>query len=294
MNHIYFAGYDAQHPGDFVFDVPEGYDCCLLLITHTPARFWVEGKEEEYPANSAILYPPHYKIWYGACSGSYGNDWIRFASDEPFVRKFPLPARPFPVSDPAYCHSLFRLLTWETAQLFEKAKSNPHTSEAPPLIQDSFALGDPTASQGDMIISQLLHILFLKLRSDVLHHAASPHDHELLMLRRQITNTPQLPWNVAEMARQLHVSMGHLQLLYKQKFGISCMDDVIGCRIRKAKDLLAFSDQSIAEVAEQCGYQNVEHFCRQFRKIVGQSPGKFKKNLIQTPPEPHCLPLQRQ
>ena len=37
MNYIYFTGYNAQHPGDFVFEVTEGYDCYLLLITHTPA-----------------------------------------------------------------------------------------------------------------------------------------------------------------------------------------------------------------------------------------------------------------
>lgn len=37
MNYIYFTGYDAEHAGDFVFDITEGYNCHLLLITHTPA-----------------------------------------------------------------------------------------------------------------------------------------------------------------------------------------------------------------------------------------------------------------
>lgn len=257
MNHIYFAGYDAQHPDDFVFDIPEGYDCYLLLLTSTPARFRVNGETEEFPAHCAVLYPPHSKIWYGSSGQPYGNDWLRFASDEHFVCRFPHPACPFPVSDPAYCHSLFRLLTWETAQT---------------------SCADAATGPDDQVISQLLRILFTKLQSDVLHHAASPHDHELLTLRRQIVNAPHLPWNVTEMARQLHISPGHLHLLYKQKFGISCMDDVIDSRIRKAKDLLAFSDRSIAEIACQSGYQNTEHFCRQFRKITGRTPGGFRKD----------------
>ena len=275
MNHIYFAGYDAQHPDDFVFDVPEGYDCYLLLTTTTPARFWVDGRTEEYPAHCAILYPPRHKIWYGASGQSYGNDWIRFASDEAFVRHFPHPACPFPVSDPAYCHSLFQLLTWENAHLPQMPCS--YRPDARILPDSKAACADSPMEPNDLIISQLLRILFLKLHSDVLHQAASPHDHDLLTLRRQILNAPHLPWNVSDMAEKLHISTGHLHLLYKQKFGISCMDDVIDCRIRKAKELLAFSDHSIAEIAYQCGYQNVEHFCRQFRKIAGQTPGRFRK-----------------
>lgn len=266
MNHIYFAGYDAQHPEDFVFDIPEGYDCYLLLITTTPARFWVEGQTEEYPPHCAILYPPRHKIWYGASGQPYGNDWIRFGSDEPFISHFPLPARPFPVSDPSYCHNLFQLLIWESARLPQSHPDVPSLSNR-----------ESAARPNDLIISQLLRILFMKLQSDVLHHAASPHDHDLLTLRRQIVNAPHLPWNVSEMADRIHVSPGHLHLLYKQKFGISCMDDVIDSRIRKAKDLLIFSDHSIAEISYQCGYQNVEHFCRQFRKITGQTPGRFRR-----------------
>ena len=275
MNHIYFAGYDAQHPDDFIFDIPEGYDCYLLLITTTTARFWVDGRMEEYPPHCAILYTPRHKIWYGASGQPYGNDWIRFGSDEPFIRRFPQPARPFLVSDPAYCHSLFQLLIWESSRL-PQAQS-PYFPNACGLPEGGAACADSPIEPNDLIISQLLRILFFKLQSDVLHHAASPHDHDLLTLRRQIVNAPQLPWNVSEMADRLHVSPGHLHLLYKQKFGISCMDDVIDSRIRKAKDLLAFSDHSIAEISYQSGYQNVEHFCRQFRKIVGQTPGRFRK-----------------
>ena len=39
MNQIYFTGYDAVHPDDFIFDVSEGYDCYLLMNPSTPAGF---------------------------------------------------------------------------------------------------------------------------------------------------------------------------------------------------------------------------------------------------------------
>ena len=63
-------------------------------------------------------------------------------------------------------------------------------------------------------------------------------------------------------------------------FGISCMDDVINSRILLAKEYLIHSTQSIAEVSFICGYNNVEHFCRQFKQMEGYTPGAFRNKTI--------------
>lgn len=245
MNKIYYVGYDAVHPDNFIYAVPEGFNNYLLVATTTPALFQINETISEYPPHTAILYPPGQPIWYGAANCPYGNHWLRFASDESFASNFPQMAVPFPISDPEYCHNLFQLLTWETSPV---------------------------------VIPQLLRILFNKLHNDLLNTRNSCHDYELLALRRKISVTPQLPWNISDMAKELHISAGYLQLLYKQKFQISCMDDVIGFRLSKSRDLLTYTAQSIAEIAEQCGYNNTEHFCRQFRKNIGYSPGQYRKN----------------
>lgn len=36
MNHIRYVEYNAVHDGSFVFDVPEGHDCWLLVLTLPP------------------------------------------------------------------------------------------------------------------------------------------------------------------------------------------------------------------------------------------------------------------
>lgn len=254
MNQINYVGYDAVHPNDFIYNVPEGFHNYLLVVTTTPALFQIDGTISEYPAHTAILYPPDCPIWYGAAQKPYGNHWMRFASDESFVKNFSQMGIPFSVSDPEYCHNLFQLITWETSQV---------------------------------VISQLLRILFGKLRDDLLNTQGTCHDHELLALRRRISSAPQLPWNISDMARELHISAGYLQLLYKQKFQISCMDDVINFRLFKARDLLTYTAQSIAEIAEQCGYNNTEHFCRQFHKNLGLSPGQYRKSQQNKKEPPH-------
>ena len=285
MNRIYYVGYDAEHPEDFIYDVPNGFHNYLFVVTTTAARFHIDGNITEYPAHTAILYPPDHAIWYGAAETAYGNHWIRFDSDESFVTAFPQMAIPFPVSDPEYCHNLFQLLTWESSPLTSTSRSWQNTGIITRERDENLQQRCMDPLQTDFIISQLLRILFVKLRNDLLNMSGSCHDHALLALRRKIATTPQYPWNLSDMAAQLHISTGHLQLLYKQKFHISCMDDVISFRIFKARDLLSCTTHSIAEIAEQCGYNNTEHFCRQFRKNTGISPGQYRKNNLAWKPK---------
>ena len=243
MNHIFSIGYDAVHQNNFRYEIPEGLNNYLLVVTTSPALFRVNNVNIEYPAHTAVLYPPNHEIWYGAADETYSNHWMQISSDESFVVNFPQQGIPFSVSDPEYCRRLMQLLSWEESPL---------------------------------IISQLLRILFNKLHDDLTNTTICQHDHELLALRREISSKPELPWNVSDMANELHISPGYLQLIYKQKFDIACMDDVISFRLLKARDYLTYTQHSVAEIAELCGYNNTEHFCRQFRKNIGLSPGRYR------------------
>lgn len=276
MNHIRYVEYDARHTQDFVFDVPQGHDCWLLVLTRTPALFSAPKNglspkdilEEhtallpgeptpalrEYPAGSAVLYAPGMPIHYQACGARYENDWCRFDSDEEAVLSFPLLGTPFSLADAEYCHNLFQLLTWK----------------------NSFP-----GRNNERIVDQLLALLFSELNEAARRYAPHrpPHSRsqDLLALRKAVYNTPQEAWSVAVMAQRLHLSEGYLQAIYKDAFGLSCMDDCIRARIRLARDQLLYTDKPVAAVAEFCGYRNVEHFCRQFKQLTGVSPSRFRQ-----------------
>ena len=112
MTEIEFVGYSAVHPSDFIYDVPNGFTGYLLLLFDSPSELLIDGRLMRTAANSAILYTPGSRIYYRAAGEEYRNDWIRFRSDHSFVKLFPLTNTPFPVTDPEYCHQLFKLLTW--------------------------------------------------------------------------------------------------------------------------------------------------------------------------------------
>lgn len=251
MTNIFYVEYDATHNSSFIFDIPEGHDCWLLVITQTPAQFWVDGKLREYPPHCAVLYQPYQKIYYRACAEQYINDWIRFETDEPYVTETSLPfGVPFSLDDPEYCHKLFQLL----------------------VVENSFNKDYRVSS-----INGLLSILFNKLLESYSQEEITPQHYNLLKLRAAIHNTPSHPWTISEMAESLGISSGYLQFIYKKSFGLSCMDDVINNRIRLAKEYLIHSTYAVTEIADRCGYHNVEHFCRQFKQLTGFSPKGFHK-----------------
>ena len=299
MLEIDFIGYDGTHPAGFVYGLPKGHDSYLLLLTSTPVEISLAQEnthlEEQslsvispsaslltatsqtvsssgasssaassltasstgnstfhrFPAGTAILYTPGSNVLYRACDGNYVNDWIRFHCDEAFVEQLPIKNQPFQVSDTEYCHDLFKLMTWEST------------------------LGSPESSD---VLSHLMKALFLKLAESCSRPAANPHEQEMLDLRRRIYNHPEFSWSVNSMAQELHLSCGYLQALYKDMFGISCMEDVILQRLKHAQDQLSATSKPILEIAEDCGYNNVEHFCRQFRKFLGISPSRYRRD----------------
>ncbi len=256
MTHIHYVECNTTHSGHFVIDVPVGFHW-LLVITKTPAQFWVNGALKEYPAHSAVLYRPLQKVYYQTCGDSFINDWIRFESEEAYITELPLPfGVPFSLNDPEYCSKLFELLVTEHNFNRDYKKSS---------------------------IDYLLRTLFNKLLESISQEDITPQYYNLLRLRTSIQNNPGDYWTIAKMADHLQISPGYLQSIYKKTFGVSCMDDVINSRIRIAKEYLIHNTQSIAEIASRCGYQNVEHFCRQFKKITGYPPRKFHKHVANQP-----------
>lgn len=255
MNHIRYIEYDAKHPSDFVFDVPEGHDCWLLVLTKTPAVFLVDNELKEYPSNCAVLYKPYQRIYYRACVENYVNDWIRFDTDESYVTTAPIRnGEPFVIREPTFCHKLFQLL------VSEQIMNNMY-------MEISF--------------DNLLRVLFNKLLESYNYKQISPLYKNLHDLKKEIYLHPNLDWTLTKMAEKLNISVGYLEEIYKSTFGVTCIDDVINSRINLAKKYLLYEHYTIAEIVTLCGYRNVEHFFRQFKKFTGVTPKKFRNSPYQ-------------
>lgn len=82
---------------------------------------------------------------------------------------------------------------------------------------------------------------------------------------------------VEEMARALHVSRKYLCSLLTREIGISPKAYLIGRRVDVAAELLRHTTMTVAEIAQEVGYDDYTQFSRIFRKRKGCSPRQFRK-----------------
>lgn len=75
---------------------------------------------------------------------------------------------------------------------------------------------------------------------------------------------------------QFYISRSYLSRAFKAQFGVNISEYLLGLRITRAKQLLRFSDDSIADIAAACGLDDANFFARTFKKVEGVSPSQFR------------------
>ncbi|MBP1995033.1 AraC family transcriptional regulator [Paenibacillus eucommiae] len=85
------------------------------------------------------------------------------------------------------------------------------------------------------------------------------------------------PLSVQDMAKRASLSLSRFSALFKLQFGVPPHRYLLLMRIGHAKELLVSSDFTQEEIASFCGFADVHHFSKAFRKEVGTSPGSFRQ-----------------
>lgn len=79
------------------------------------------------------------------------------------------------------------------------------------------------------------------------------------------------------LARQSGISEIYFRRLFKEMFGTTPKQYILGLRTKKACKLLVESSASVGEIAEDCGFSSVYHFCRSFKENTGLTPSEYAK-----------------
>lgn len=74
-----------------------------------------------------------------------------------------------------------------------------------------------------------------------------------------------------------HYSIQYVSRKFKKETGVTFLEYLQKVRIRKGCELLIESEMLIPEVADRVGYDDMKYFHQIFRKIVGMSPGEYRK-----------------
>ena len=93
----------------------------------------------------------------------------------------------------------------------------------------------------------------------------------------EIDAHPEHPHSLAAFAGKAAVSEAHFSRAFKQFTGMNVTDYVNAKRIILAKELLQETEDSIAVIAEKCGFASIPHFHRMFKALTDCTPSAYRK-----------------
>jgi len=97
-------------------------------------------------------------------------------------------------------------------------------------------------------------------------------------LKKYIDNHLADPIDVNSTAKSLNRSPSYITHKFREFYGCSFHEYLIQARIEYARQLLL--TKSIDETFQLCGFKNRYHFSKVFKKMLGKTPGQFKKTII--------------
>lgn len=84
--------------------------------------------------------------------------------------------------------------------------------------------------------------------------------------------------SLKEAAQAANFSEAYFSRVFHEQLGMSYTEYLSNVKIRHVQILLIHTRKSIMEIAQETGYCHGNYLSEQFKKIVGMTPGEFRKN----------------
>ncbi len=88
-----------------------------------------------------------------------------------------------------------------------------------------------------------------------------------------------LPVQTSELAEMMKLNQNQFSASFRRHFGITPKAHIINTRIHHAKILLLTSAQTVAEVAQRCGFSDAYYFHRLFKNRLGMTPCQYRETM---------------
>ncbi|SFD22791.1 helix-turn-helix transcriptional regulator [Massilia yuzhufengensis] len=108
----------------------------------------------------------------------------------------------------------------------------------------------------------------------------------LAALTERIEAEPGLPWTTDSMARTAGLSVSRLHALFRSERGSSPHAWLLGCRLARACEWLAATDQPVAAIALAAGFSEQSALTRAMRSALDTTPGAYRREYRETGSRP--------
>lgn len=233
----------------------------IFVYFHTPVLLSYSDVKEKTKNGTFILYDKFAPKKYSADGVPMVHDWMRFdgsISDIADLFSFEF-NKPYVLNDGGFVTKIMQELEREFIRDDKYSKSIVSSKTVELLFKVSRSLENQNKTSVDVKTEKLL--------TDI---------------RTRMYQNCGENWNIDQMAKNLHFSTSRFHSLYKARFGISPKQDLQQIRINYAQNLLIQEDITVAQVAEKIGYKNEYYFIRKFKEVIGKTPGKYRKEMLET------------
>lgn len=127
------------------------------------------------------------------------------------------------------------------------------------------------------LISNRLNTLITHLLFKINEQKTSQHNKISEQVLQYLNDHSSEQINLTQLAENLYISRSNLFTAFKQATGDTPYQYLQNIRIKKAQVLLKISSKSIEEIAWEVGFRDVSHFTQTFKKYIGITPLKYRK-----------------
>ena len=128
-------------------------------------------------------------------------------------------------------------------------------------------------------MSLWLHQFFNELAQFEGGRTGGRYQQEMLDIAAYLRENLDKPLRVADLAARCGLSEYHFLRVFKSVMGQPPYEYLTLLRVNKAKQLLAFTEESVSEVAALVGYSDAKALIDNFKRHTGQTPACFRKQV---------------
>lgn len=122
-----------------------------------------------------------------------------------------------------------------------------------------------------------LYLLLEAACAPVRNHPGGFSGEQLTLLQDAIQQSPAMRCDPSDLADALALNHDHFSRVFKRHFGESARTWIARERTLRVADDLQTSRLSLADLAARYGYPDVYSLSKQFRRFIGQSPGRYRQ-----------------
>ena len=249
---------------DFIFGGchtthPKGCFCSRIVAEHyfityfeTPFQYEWNGVLYNGSAGDMLIQPPGSVIYHGHEELGFVNTWVYGSNDvlETLLEKYPLPL-----------NTSFAMVSGDLLEQYVLRATEEFKVQSAGFAE---------------ILKSITTQLIIDLHRR--YHRIGSTIGKLEALREEFLSRPEKTWDLSRLASRCGYSVSRFCALYKSQFGVSPKQEILSARVALAQNMLRYTDRTVADIAETCGFTYTPYFTKYFKSVTGLSPREYRKN----------------